>query len=96
MTYTIQIFEIGRPPTINAVYGQHHKYVRAALVKQWREAAAWKWLKAIPKGTHFERFKVKATPLHKNKLSPQDVGACVPAVSWPFVLCVIVYPYALE
>ena len=49
--YAIEITELGRPPTINSVYGKHNHYSRARVVKSWREAAAWKWRTQIKGAT---------------------------------------------
>jgi crossover junction endodeoxyribonuclease RusA len=70
--------ELGRPTTANSERGRNSHWSQAAATtrvrRQWYAAAARK--AAIPA---LGRIAVAVTPLHKDRRSPQDVGACSPA-----------------
>lgn len=66
-----------RPPTLN-IERQNHKFHRASTTKQWR--ADYTMLARAAKIPLLHAIAVVAIPHHVNRRSPQDVGACVPAV----------------
>jgi len=73
----------GRPPTTNAERKGAHWSVRSATVAQYREQAAWlavKHLREVGLRRLEPPVAILATPHHKDNRSPQDVGACAPAV----------------
>jgi hypothetical protein len=66
-----------RPLTTNKARTMHFREW-GPVNKMYREYFAWKAQQArIP---HLDQIMVVATPLHKNRQSPQDAGACSPAV----------------
>lgn len=69
---------LGRPPTLNRVVRMNSIGQRSKITREWRDAATELWsyhdVEIIPP------VEVIATPLHRNRLSPQDAGACLPAV----------------
>lgn len=68
-----------RPPTVNGERkGGTGYFGRSRYTKEWRKAfAALAQAAGIPR---CDVIEVIATPLHKDGRSPQDVGACMPAV----------------
>jgi hypothetical protein len=66
-----------RPLTVNKVATMHRQ--------QWAtrtrdERRAWALLAQAEKVPPLGRIRIVATPLHKDRRSPQDVAACAPAV----------------
>ena len=77
MSYTVTVTG-SRPPTMNDARGKKHWTQERATTEAWRtHGLAGARRVGIPQ---LEAFTVKATPLHKDRRSPQDVGACAPAV----------------
>jgi hypothetical protein len=69
---------LGPCPTMNSVYGTHNRYARAAIVKTWREAAAWQVRADL--WAPMRQVKVECWPVKPDRRGIQDVGACMPAV----------------
>lgn len=74
--WTVQ-FTGSRPLTVNAVASLH----RQAWANHTKHARFTWW--ALATEAHvpsLDRITIDATPLHKDRRSPQDVGACSPEV----------------
>ena len=69
---------LGRPPTLNRVVRMNSIGKRSKITREWREAATQLW--SYHDAEIIPPVKVIATPLHNNMCSPQDAGACLPAV----------------
>ena len=76
----ITVDVLGRPPTLNAERRGGHWSGRSAAVASWRRAAAVLWRAAHRGPPLGPTVTVVAVPLHADGRSPQDAGACVPAV----------------
>ena len=77
---TIGVTCLGRPPTINRMYGLT-PFAKNRLVTTWRQTATVLWRQQLIPGRRFlSPIRVVATPLHRDRRSPQDVGACAPAL----------------
>lgn len=75
-TWTIEYW-YGRPLTLNAVASMH----RQQWATHTRELRGeWARLAAMHSVPRVERCRITGTPLHANRRSPQDPGACAPAV----------------
>ena len=74
----IHIKGCGRPPTENTVSRIKNPYQRAETVKLWREAAwvLWRRQANFKPG---DQIGAVCYPTYKDKRSPQDVAACLPA-----------------
>lgn len=79
MTRTWVLEDHGRRPlTVNGVAGMHRQQW-ATVTRQ--DRTYWRLLAAqqnLPRG--LQRVSIVATPLHRDRRSPQDVAACAPAV----------------
>ncbi len=78
MTRTFEIVHDGlRPLTVNGVVNLH----RHAWAKRTRTTRGlWFTYAREHDVPPMERAAIEATPLHKNRASPQDVAACAPEV----------------
>ena len=75
----IVLDQLGRPPTENKVSRMRSSYQKAKIVRTWRQAACALWSQ-YSETVVSPPVVVVATPLHQNRRSPQDPGACLPAV----------------
>ena len=77
----IRIVGLGRPPTANK-HLRSHPLATAAATKKWKYHAGGLWRGVLEEGGRALKFPVVvvATPLHADRRSPQDAGACLPAV----------------
>jgi hypothetical protein len=80
----------GRPLTVNAIVNLHRmqwanktKEIREEFMLRAcaeRHALGVRSEKAALRPTWFEAINIEATPLHRDRRSPQDVAACAPHV----------------
>jgi hypothetical protein len=86
--YGIEITHLGRPPTTNRERQSGYRWRGGKQTKDWRAAATLRWRSAMatwaaPDTAHVTPIDgpvvVEVTPLHKDRRSPQDTGACAPA-----------------
>lgn len=77
----IAIGGLGRPPTSNLFRQLGNPMSHASVIKKWRSQAAKHWEAAMDAtGFAFTTpVHITVAPLHKDRRSPQDVGACAPA-----------------
>lgn len=69
---------LGRPLSVNQVYGRMHHHDRADAVKVWRDGAA-EEARSLGLPT-LDRVEITATPYHANRRYVTDVGGCLPSV----------------
>ena len=70
---------LGRPPTENK-HRTLHPHARAKVDREWRDAGHLHAVAARRTWTAVPPVLVTATPHHRDRRSPQDAGACLPAV----------------
>lgn len=75
-TWTIEDHP-GRPVTMNALVNMH-RMQWAGRTKTTRKV--WAGLALQQKIPRVDRCEITVTPLHKDNRSPQDTGACAPAL----------------
>ena len=76
---------LGRPPTSNRARAAHWNENQKST-KEWRTAAGWHWREAAWDNRRGRLLRIRepvtivAVPYHKDLRTPQDTGACWPAV----------------